>query len=175
MPAPTWTALCVQEGPSGVPTLALPSPLGRPARAGWISNPSSERLADAATPPLPCATGPQGVLVDLYVPRKCSATGASLVGLVRHHPPKARSCLPFDPAPPPSHPGRLITAKDHASIQITVADVDANGVAIKGAAGTVIALVGQVRANAEADDSINRLATQAGRASLPSAPSAQPR
>lgn len=83
---------------------------------------------------------PQGVLVDLYVPRKCSATG------------------------------RLITAKDHASIQITVADVDANGVAIKGAAGTVIALVGSVRANGEADDSINRLATKAGRTSLPLRP-----
>ncbi|CED82774.1 40s ribosomal protein s21 [Phaffia rhodozyma] len=73
----------------------------------------------------------QGVLVDLYVPRKCSATG------------------------------RLINAKDHASIQITIVDVDNEGKAIK-TGGTTIALVGQVRSQAEADDSINRLATKAG-------------
>ncbi|TEB08934.1 ribosomal protein S21e [Coprinellus micaceus] len=53
-----------------------------------------------------------GVLVDLYVPRKCAATN------------------------------RLITSKDHASVQIVVADVDANG--------------------RREDDSINRLATKAG-------------
>jgi len=39
----------------------------------------------------------QGVLVDLYVPRKCAATN------------------------------RLITSKDYASVQINVVDVDANG------------------------------------------------
>lgn len=77
----------------------------------------------------------------------------------------SQDTLELTSPPPLPSSGRLITAKDHASIQITVADVDSNGVAIKGAAGTVIALVGQVRANAEADDSINRLATQAGRAS----------
>ncbi|KAF8201435.1 ribosomal protein S21e-domain-containing protein [Pholiota molesta] len=52
-----------------------------------------------------------GVLVDLYVPRKCSATN------------------------------RLITSKDHASVQIAIADVRSQG---------------------ESDDSINRLATKAG-------------
>jgi len=72
----------------------------------------------------------QGVLVDLYVPRKCSATN------------------------------RLIIAKDHASVQITIADVDEEG-KITGT-GTSFALCGQVRANAESDDSINRLATKAG-------------
>ena len=46
---------------------------------------------------------------------------------------------------------RLITAKDHASVQITVADVDADGKAIKGQ-GTTIALCGQVRSQGEADD-----------------------
>ncbi|KAL7411451.1 ribosomal protein S21e [Mrakia frigida] len=73
----------------------------------------------------------QGQLVDLYVPRKCSATG------------------------------RLINSKDHASVQITIADVDASGVAIK-TGGLTIALVGQVRANGESDDSINRLASEKG-------------
>ncbi|KAL7422998.1 40S ribosomal protein S21 [Cryptotrichosporon argae] len=73
----------------------------------------------------------KGVLVDLYIPRHCSATN------------------------------RLITSKDHASIQLTIADVDAEGKAIKGQ-GTTIALCGQVRGQGEADDSINRIATKEG-------------
>ncbi|TFY72366.1 hypothetical protein EVG20_g606 [Dentipellis fragilis] len=73
----------------------------------------------------------QGVLVDLYVPRKCSATN------------------------------RLITSKDHASVQISVADVDANGRALS--TSTSFALSGPVRSQGESDDSINRLATKAGR------------
>jgi len=72
----------------------------------------------------------QGILVDLYVPRKCAATN------------------------------RLITAKDHAAIQISVADVDANGVAQS--TSTSFAISGQVRAMGESDDSLNRLATKAG-------------
>ncbi|KAF8311312.1 40S ribosomal protein S21 [Clavulina sp. PMI_390] len=72
----------------------------------------------------------QGVLVDLYVPRKCAATN------------------------------RLITAKDHASVQITIADVDEDGKALS--TGTSFALCGQVRADGESDDSLNRLATKAG-------------
>ncbi|EPQ58177.1 RabGAP/TBC, partial [Gloeophyllum trabeum ATCC 11539] len=71
-----------------------------------------------------------GILVDLYVPRKCAATN------------------------------RLITSKDHASVQFSVADVDANGRALS--TSTSFALCGQVRAMGESDDSINRLATQAG-------------
>jgi len=58
----------------------------------------------------------------------------------------------------------LITAKDHAAIQISVADVDANGVAQS--TSTSFAISGQVRAMGESDDSLNRLATQAGRESL---------
>jgi hypothetical protein len=58
----------------------------------------------------------------------------------------------------------LITAKDHAAIQISVADVDANGVAQN--TSTSFAISGPVRAMGESDDSINRLATQAGRKSL---------
>ncbi|KAJ6538564.1 ribosomal protein S21e [Mycena latifolia] len=72
----------------------------------------------------------QGVLVDLYVPRKCSATN------------------------------RLITSKDHASVQINVVDVDSNGRALN--TSTTFALCGQVRSQGESDDSINRLATKAG-------------
>ncbi|KAF8481534.1 40S ribosomal protein S21 [Gautieria morchelliformis] len=72
----------------------------------------------------------QGVLVDLYVPRKCAATN------------------------------RLITSKDHASVQISIVDVDAEGKAMS--TSTSFALSGQVRAMGEGDDSINRLATKAG-------------
>lgn len=55
---------------------------------------------------------------------------------------------------------RLIIAKDHASVQITIADVDEEGKITS--TGTSFALCGQVRANGESDDSINRLATNAG-------------
>ncbi|KAN0112143.1 ribosomal protein S21e [Russula decolorans] len=72
----------------------------------------------------------QGLLVDLYVPRKCAATN------------------------------RLITSKDHASVQVVIADVDANGRALT--TSTSFALSGQVRAQGEGDDSLNRLATKAG-------------
>lgn len=72
----------------------------------------------------------QGVLVDLYVPRKCAATN------------------------------RLITSKDHASVQISVADVDSNGRALN--TSTTFALCGQVRSQGESDDCLNRLATKAG-------------
>ncbi|KDN36663.1 putative 40s ribosomal protein s21 [Tilletiaria anomala UBC 951] len=73
----------------------------------------------------------KGDLVDLYVPRKCAATG------------------------------RIIEAKDHASVQIAVADVDAEGRAIPGS-NTIFALSGFVRRSGESDDSLNRLATQEG-------------
>ncbi|KAI7882533.1 30S ribosomal protein S21e [Lichtheimia hyalospora FSU 10163] len=72
----------------------------------------------------------EGARVDLYIPRKCSATN------------------------------RLITAKDHASVQLNVADVNAEG-RLTGSFATY-ALSGYVRRNAEADDSINRLATEDG-------------
>ncbi|KAH9951232.1 40S ribosomal protein S21 [Amylocystis lapponica] len=72
----------------------------------------------------------QGVLVDLYVPRKCAATN------------------------------RLITSKDHASVQLSIVDVDADGRALP--TSTTFALSGEVRAMGESDDSINRLATKAG-------------
>ena len=55
---------------------------------------------------------------------------------------------------------RLIISKDHASVQISIADVDADGRALP--TSTTFALSGQVRAMGEGDDSINRLATKAG-------------
>ncbi|KZO95774.1 40S ribosomal protein S21 [Calocera viscosa TUFC12733] len=72
----------------------------------------------------------KGTLVDLYVPRKCSVTN------------------------------RLITSKDHASVQISVADVDAEGKSL--GTSTTFAISGDVRSMGESDDSINRLATDAG-------------
>ena len=55
---------------------------------------------------------------------------------------------------------RLITAKDHASVQISIADVDAEGKILP--TSSSFALCGQVRALGESDDSLNRLATKAG-------------
>lgn len=68
---------------------------------------------------------------DLYTPRKCDATGT------------------------------LITAKDHSSVQLNIADTTVDGVAIPGSYKT-ITLCGRVRHMGEADDSVNRLCTQQG-------------
>lgn len=65
-----------------------------------------------------------------YVPRKCSATN------------------------------RIIKAKDHASVQISVGKVDDNG-RLTGES-QVYALCGFVRAMGESDDSLNRLAQRDG-------------
>ncbi|KAL0935632.1 40S ribosomal protein eS21 [Colletotrichum truncatum] len=73
----------------------------------------------------------KGEIVDLYVPRKCSATN------------------------------RIIKAKDHASVQISVAKVDENGRAVPGE-NHVYALCGFVRAMGESDDAFNRLAQRDG-------------
>lgn len=69
--------------------------------------------------------------VELYVPRKCSATN------------------------------RIIKAKDHASVQISIAKVDEEGRAIAGENINYV-LSGYVRGRGEADDSLNRLAQQDG-------------
>ena len=70
-------------------------------------------------------------IVDLYIPRKCSATN------------------------------RLITAKDHASVQIDIAEVDENG-KITGGKKKTIALAGFMRSRGEADACINRLLADMG-------------
>ncbi|BGP16504.1 hypothetical protein JCM10213_001159 [Rhodosporidiobolus nylandii] len=72
----------------------------------------------------------QGQVVDLYVPRKCSATN------------------------------RLIIAKDHASVQINVAEVDESGKMT--GSNCTYAFCGSVRETGDADDSLNRLATNDG-------------
>ncbi|ESZ92764.1 40S ribosomal protein S21 [Sclerotinia borealis F-4128] len=72
----------------------------------------------------------KGETVDLYVPRKCSATN------------------------------RIIKAKDHGSVQISVAKVDDSGRAT--GETQVYALCGFVRAMGESDDSLNRLAQRDG-------------
>ncbi len=69
--------------------------------------------------------------VSSYVPRKCSATN------------------------------RIIKAKDHASVQISIAKVDENGRAIQGENQTY-ALCGFVRSQGESDDALNRLAQRDG-------------
>lgn len=56
---------------------------------------------------------------------------------------------------------RLITAKDHASVQINIGHVDENGHIIPGQQ-TTYAICGFVRSRSESDDSINRLATEHG-------------
>ncbi|KAH3680836.1 hypothetical protein WICMUC_000104 [Wickerhamomyces mucosus] len=73
----------------------------------------------------------KGQLVELYVPRKCSATN------------------------------RIIKAKDHASVQINIVNVDEEGRAIPNDF-TTYALSGYVRSRGEADDSLNRLAQRDG-------------
>lgn len=65
-----------------------------------------------------------------YVPRKCSATN------------------------------RIIKAKDHASVQISIGKVDENGRYT--GENQVYALCGFVRAMGESDDSLNRLAQRDG-------------
>ncbi|KAM0752828.1 ribosomal protein S21e [Meredithblackwellia eburnea MCA 4105] len=72
----------------------------------------------------------QGQVVDLYVPRKCSATN------------------------------RLITAKDHASVQINVGEVDEEG-KLTGS-NVTYAFSGGLRETGDSDDALNRLATGDG-------------
>ncbi|KAM4623169.1 small ribosomal subunit protein eS21 isoform 2-T2 [Discoglossus pictus] len=68
-----------------------------------------------------------GEFVDLYVPRKCSASN------------------------------RIIAAKDHASIQLNVAELDKNTGRFGGVFQTY-AISGTIRRMGESDDSILRLA-----------------
>ncbi|PNT77430.1 hypothetical protein BRADI_1g62691v3 [Brachypodium distachyon] len=76
-------------------------------------------------PPAATMQNEEGAMVDLYVPRKCSATN------------------------------RIITAKDHASVQINIGHVDENG--LYDGRFTTFALSGFVRAQGDADGSLDRL------------------
>lgn len=71
----------------------------------------------------------KGEIVDLYIPRKCSITN------------------------------RIISAKDHASVQINIGELDNNGV-LTGKNFT-FASCGFVREMGEADDSFNKLCLDA--------------
>ena len=69
-------------------------------------------------------------IVDLYIPRKCSATN------------------------------HLITAYDHASVQIEIADVDEFGKTTN--KKKTLALAGLMRQRGEADGCLNRLFGEMG-------------
>uniref|UniRef100_A0A0K8TR17 40S ribosomal protein S21 n=1 Tax=Tabanus bromius TaxID=304241 RepID=A0A0K8TR17_TABBR len=72
-----------------------------------------------------------GEFVDLYCPRKCSASN------------------------------RIIHAKDHASIQINIADVDPETGRMTGTS-RVYAICGAIRRMGESDDCIGRQAKKDG-------------
>merc|ERR1712223_90296 len=72
-----------------------------------------------------------GEYVDLYIPRNCSASN------------------------------RIIAAKDHASIQLNIADVDEKTGRMTGSTKTY-AICGTIRRMGESDDCLNRLAKKDG-------------
>ncbi|RUS16516.1 30S ribosomal protein S21e [Endogone sp. FLAS-F59071] len=98
----------------------------------------------------------EGKLVDLYIPRKWPAERAKCNSDQQNSTP---TTVPFVTSTS-SATNRLITAKDHASVQINIGDVDSAG----RMTGTFVtyALCGFVRSAGESDDSINRLATRDG-------------
>ncbi len=87
-------------------------------------------MAHSPTPILHIQFANQHSTTNSYVPRKCSATN------------------------------RIIKAKDHASVQLSVGKVDENGRYT--GENVVYALCGFVRAMGEGDDSLNRLAQRDG-------------
>ena len=77
---------------------------------------------------------------------------------------KTHTTHPRPPHPPSSWTNKLITAKDHASVQINVGHLNADGVYT--GAYTTLALAGNVRAWGAADTAVDLLwkKAQAGRA-----------
>jgi small subunit ribosomal protein S21e len=73
-----------------------------------------------------------GEYVDMYIPRKCSASN------------------------------RILAAKDHASIQINLAEVDESTGRMTGAFKTYAICGAIIRRMGESDDCINRLAKKDG-------------
>ncbi|KAG9194378.1 hypothetical protein G6011_04413 [Alternaria panax] len=88
----------------------------------------------------------RGELVDLYVPRKYPTTSYLTQNAIL--------------TPYKSATGRIIRAKDHASVQLSVGKVDENGRYTGD--NQAYAICGFVRAMGEADDSLNRLAQKDG-------------
>lgn len=74
--------------------------------------------------------------------------------------PPALNTLDRNTNPSQSATGRIIKAKDHASVQISIAKVDENGRYT--GENQVYALSGFVRAMGESDDSMNRLTQRDG-------------
>lgn len=72
-----------------------------------------------------------GEVVDTYIPRKCSASG------------------------------RIIGAKDHASVQIAIAEVDEKTGRMNGNLKQMT-ISGFIRGMGESDDCLNRLCSEAG-------------
>lgn len=70
-------------------------------------------------------------------------------------------CTAHSHTPLSSASNRLITAKDHSSVQINIARVDENGVIIPGEYDT-IAICGYVRRKGLSDDAFFRLARDKG-------------
>lgn len=100
----------------------------------------------------------KGELVDLYVP--LSPRPSFLLPPCPQNP---SNTPPFSPSYVPrkcSATNRIIKAKDHASVQISVGKVDENGRYT--GENQVYALCGFVRAMGEGDDSLNRLVQRDG-------------
>lgn len=89
----------------------------------------------------------RGELVDLYVPPLIQSINLTI---------QSRSYVPRKC----SATNRIIKAKDHASVQISIGKVDENGRYT--GENQVYALCGFVRAMGESDDSLNRLAQKDG-------------
>jgi small subunit ribosomal protein S21e len=100
----------------------------------------------------------KGELVDLYVPPKLEMRLCKPLQKVRIEADSHRF-LSYVPRKC-SATNRIIKAKDHASVQISVGKVDENG-RFTGES-QVYALCGFVRAMGESDDSLNRLAQRDG-------------
>jgi len=73
----------------------------------------------------------KGEVVDAYVPRKCAATN------------------------------QIISAKDHASIQINVGTLDKRGRYVPGR-DTTLSFCGYIREMSEGDEAVNRMASEQG-------------
>ncbi|KAI6073940.1 40S ribosomal protein S21 [Aix galericulata] len=106
--------------------LLLPEELRSPQRAAASAQWSTAREGSAGE-----MQNDAGEFVDLYVPRKCSASN------------------------------RIIGAKDHASIQINISEVDKVTGRVNGQFKTY-AICGAIRRMGESDDSILRLAKNDG-------------
>lgn len=103
-----------------------------------------------------------GERVDLYIPRKWYVLQDDLNQENRRPCQSKRELTHFLHYSfcSSSASNRLITAKDHAAVQINFANVDERGV--YNGEVTTFAICGYLRQQARSDNSINRLAQEAG-------------